>query len=251
MSEQSLWLCGTHVKSTWWIRTKVVYVSMMEDLRSDKMSGGGGRLAGPGKDFSKERKLPKFSSKSSSLTRPRAESSTVEVGFLLSLYLTAKMTWAQDHANYYSCDEFRENETPSPPPYPSPPDSNMTAMLQSGQYFSFDKENTYEPLTYQVQYIVLCSSGLYCAAGGGRGPRDECRTAEYWKVFIRTVTGSRIYKDAVMFFKTGHCAAEYPPLLPECWLRPGDLLRNQQLLRHLLVDKPQVISKQALQIILF
>ena len=64
---------------------------MMEDLRSDKLSGGG-RLAGPGKDLSKERKLPKFSSKSSSLTRPRAESSTVEVGFLLSSYLTAIMT---------------------------------------------------------------------------------------------------------------------------------------------------------------
>ena len=54
-----------------------------------------------------------------------------------------------------SCDETRASDTPSPPPYPlvpasplqpSPPDTNMKQILSSGHYYSFDKDNTYEPV---------------------------------------------------------------------------------------------------------
>ena len=43
--------------------------------------------------------------------------------------------------SYFSCDEFRgeDRDTPSPPPFPSPPDNNIKEILSSGQYYSFHK----------------------------------------------------------------------------------------------------------------
>ena len=41
--------------------------------------------------------------------------------------------------SYFSCDEFRGEDSPSPPPFPSPPDGNIKEILSSGQYYSFHK----------------------------------------------------------------------------------------------------------------
>ena len=84
------------------------------------------------KDLIKELKNTKLSAKSSSLTRTRTQPSNLDT-------------------SYFSCDEFRASDTPSPPPYPlaqetTPPDSAMTEILSSGHYYSFDKDNTYEPV---------------------------------------------------------------------------------------------------------
>ena len=49
--------------------------------------------------------------------------------------------------SYYSCDEYRPTtDTPAPPPYPSPPESSIKDTLKTGDYYSFDKVNSYEPL---------------------------------------------------------------------------------------------------------
>ena len=41
--------------------------------------------------------------------------------------------------SYFSCEEFRPSDTPSPPPFPSPPENNIKEILSSGQYYSFHK----------------------------------------------------------------------------------------------------------------
>ena len=124
-------------------------VSMMEEFnRQEKITRQ------QKKDLIKELKSStKLSSKSSSLTRTRTQPSHLDT-------------------SYYSCDEYRATDTPSPPPYPaipaspsqpSPPDANMKKILSSGldsfisfvififinvsgHYYSFDKDTTYEPV---------------------------------------------------------------------------------------------------------
>ena len=93
-------------------------VSMMEEFnRQEKITRQ------QKKDLIKELKSStKLSSKSSSLTRTRTQPSHLDT-------------------SYYSCDEYRATDTPSPPPYPaipaspsqpSPPDANMKKILSSG-----------------------------------------------------------------------------------------------------------------------
>ena len=78
-------------------------------------------------DSLKEKKAQKRSKKSSSLTRQRQQDASLE-------------------KSYYSCDEYRSTDTPSPPPYPSPPEGSIKDILKTGDYYSFEKVNNYEPL---------------------------------------------------------------------------------------------------------
>ena len=90
-------------------------VSMMEDF------GGTEKITRQNKkELIKELKSSSLMAKSSSLTRTKSRPSELD-------------------NCYYSCDEFRSSDTPSPPPFPSPPDSNIKEILSSGQYYSFNK----------------------------------------------------------------------------------------------------------------
>ena len=90
-------------------------VSMMEEFnRQEKITRQQKR------DLIRELKSSKLSSKSSSLTRTRTQPSNLDT-------------------SYYSCDEYRATDTPSPPPYPTPlpqqttpPDSAIKEILSSG-----------------------------------------------------------------------------------------------------------------------
>ena len=74
------------------------------------------------------KKKDKRAQKSSSLTRQSQEERSLE-------------------KCYYSCDEYRSTDTPSPPPYPSPPENNIKEILKTGDYYSFEKVSSYEPLS--------------------------------------------------------------------------------------------------------
>ena len=90
-------------------------VSMMEEF------GGTEKITRQNrKELLKELKSSKLGVKSSSLTRTKTKPSVQDT-------------------SYYSCDEVRASDTPSPPPYPSPPDTNIKEILSSGQYYSFNK----------------------------------------------------------------------------------------------------------------
>lgn len=98
--------------------------SMMENFRYDNKN----KIPQiPAMESIKEKRKEKRATKSSSLTRQKQEDTNME-------------------KSYYSCDEYRSTDTPSPPPYPSPPENNIKDILKTGDYYSFDKVNSYEPL---------------------------------------------------------------------------------------------------------
>lgn len=102
-----------------------------------KNGDGGGKNVSPAKTEKQDRGRRKVLEKSKSMM-DRFE--PIETGDFVDTHIP--------------CDMRRVEESPSPPPFPSPPDDQpISNLLQEGHYYRFDKEQKYDPIQVDEEKV--------------------------------------------------------------------------------------------------